>query len=383
MRPNLNLRDEMSKIGLVHFLPGLESFNRSLFVMDRQSSLHWRRRGFLGGALVAAGAAAGWLVRRFNGPEAQFRKSTTAPDGRFLYDVSEYETTDPALLLYTAADEFPTRFKTAKRLVDWPGRGIVVAGDQSLRLFAPDGSVLQQWTLDSTPHCLCVQGRDELLVGYADRFVVFDANGKQRFASPSFGKRTYLTSLAVHNDRLFAADAGNREVIILERESGEVIGRFGKKDTALGNPGFNVPSPYFALAVAPDETLRIVNPGMLRVETYTLAGRFVSSWGEPGMKIDRFCGCCNPVYFSMTSTGDFITSEKGLARINIYAADGSFQGAVAGPETLVTDKALAKAACNDCTVGAGFDVTSTEGGDVLALDPYRMVVRRFKPKSQS
>jgi hypothetical protein len=352
--------------------------------MSEQSTTQWRRRGFLGGALVAAGAAAGWLVRRFNGLDGQpFKQGTSALDARFSYDVSEFETTDPSLLLYVAAGEFSTGLKQAKRLVNWPGHGLVVSGDESLRLFDSAGTVAAEWPLEATSHCLFPLGQDQLFVGYADRYVVLDPKGTPRFESPALGRRTYLTSLAVHGDQLFAADAGNREVIICERATGRVVDRFGKKDAARGNPGFNVPSPYFALAVAPDGRLRVVNPGMLRVETYTRDGHFVSSWGEPGMKIDRFCGCCNPVYFAMTRSGDFITSEKGLARINVYGADGKFKGAVAGPETLVADKALAKAACTDCTVGAGFDVTIAENGDVLTLDPYRNVVRRFQPGSRS
>lgn len=353
-------------------------------MMSEESRTQWRRRSFLGGALVAAGAAAGWVVRRFNSLDGQpVRQGTVVLDSRFTYDVSEFETTDPALLLYVAAGEFATGMNEVKRLVNWPGHGLVVGGDASLRLFDIAGSVTAHWPLESPPHCLLVQGDEQLLVGHANRYVVMDDKGKKQFESPSLGRRTYLTSLAAHGDHLFLADAGNREVIVCDRDSGRVIERFGKKDASRGNPGFNVPSPYFALAVAPDETLRVVNPGMLRVETYTLDGHFVSAWGEPGMKIDRFCGCCNPVYFALTNSGDFITSEKGLARINVYGADGSFKGAVAGPETLVTDKALAKAACHDCTVGAGFDVTIAGNGDVLTLDPYRKVVRRFQPKRPS
>ncbi len=260
---------------------------------------------------------------------------------------------------------------------------MLVAGDRSLKFFDDAGAAREAWPLEQAPHCLHLIGSEELLVGYADRFAINDAAGRLQNQSPSLGNKTYLTSLAALGDRVFAADAGNREVIICDRATGEVRQRFGKKDAALGNPGFNVPSPYFALALAPDHQLRVVNPGLLRVETYTLDGRFVSAWGEPGMKIDRFCGCCNPVYFALTSTGEFITSEKGLARINLYTADGAFNGAVAGPETLVTDKELAKQACNDCTVGAGFDVAIAENGDVLTLDPYRKVVRRFRMKGQS
>jgi hypothetical protein len=189
--------------------------------------------------------------------------------------------------------------------------------------------------------------------------------------------------MAVHEGRLYLADAGNREVAVCDLPTGKVLHRFGRKDPSLNNPGFNVPSPYFALAVAGDGQLRVANPGLLRVETYTLDGRFVSAWGEPGMGIDRFCGCCNPVYFALTPTGDYITSEKGLARIKVHAADGSFQGVVAGPDLLVADKELARRACVDCTVGAGFDVAAASNGEILALDPYRQTVRRFRARGTS
>lgn len=341
------------------------------------------RRGFMGSALVAAGAAAGWMVRRFNGPETQYEPANTKLDDRFVYDVSEFEKTDPTLLLYEPAGEFATGLNQTKRLSVWPGRGILVSGDRALVLFDEDGKTLAKWSLDAPPHCLLPLSDQEVLVGFADRFGILDQNGKPLFQSPSLGRRTYLTSLARHGDKLFAADAGNREVVICERSTGKVLERFGKKDPTRGNPGFNVPSPYFALAIAPDEKLRVVNPGFLRVETYSLDGHFESAWGEPGMRIDRFCGCCNPVYFALTPNGNFITSEKGLARINVYAADGSFKGAVAGPDTLVTDKELAKQACVDCTVGTGFDVAIAENGDVLALDPFRQMVRRFRPKTVS
>jgi hypothetical protein len=157
--------------------------------------------------------------------------------------------------------------------------------------------------------------------------------------------------------------------------------RFGKKDSTRNNPGFAVPSPYFDLALGKDGKLRVANPGRLRMETYTLDGRFESSWGTAGLTIDRFCGCCNPVYFTLRPDGGFITSEKGLTRVNLYDASGVFEGAVAGPEVLVDDKELAKRACADCQVGAGFDVAMDSEGRVLVLDPFRKAVRIFRPKA--
>jgi len=351
--------------------------------MSAKKAGQWRRRGFLGGALVGAGAAAGWAVTRLVDPQARTHRAPTKLDDRFVYDISEFEETPANLLLFEPAGEFSTGLDQVKRIAFWEGQGIAVSGDNSLAVFAVDGAKLKQWRVEATAYCLLPLGKDSLLLGYSNRYVILDGNGKEQFQSPDLGHATYLTSAAAYQDRLFLADAGNREVLICDRKSGEVLERFGKKDSARGNPGFNIPSPYFALAVASDAKLRVANTGRLRVETYTLDGRFVSSWGEPGMKIDRFCGCCNPAYFTLTSAGDFITSEKGLARINVYAADGRFKGAVAGPNILVTDKELAKRACTDCTVGAGFDVTLTTDRDVLALDPYRKVVRRFRPKNLS
>lgn len=351
--------------------------------MSTTKTGQWRRRGFLGGALVAAGAAAGWVVTKLVDPQARVNRTPTKLDDRFVYDISEFEETPANLLLFDPAGDFSTGLAEAKRVAFWEGHGIAVSGDNSLTFFGADGAKLKQWPVEATGYCLLPLEKDSLLVGYADRFAILDGNGKAQFQSPNLGRRTYLTCAAACQDRFYLADAGNREVLICDRKSGQVLERFGKKDADRGNPGFNIPSPYFALAVAADGKLRVANTGRLRVETYTLDGRFVSSWGEPGMKIDRFCGCCNPAYFVLTPAGDFITSEKGLARINVYAAAGRFKGAVAGPNMLVTDKELAKRACTDCTVGAGFDVTLDANGDVLTLDPYRKIVRRFRAKNVS
>lgn len=351
--------------------------------MSAKKAVRWQRRGFLGGALVAAGAAAGWVVTRLADPQPGVNPTPTKLEDRFVYDISEFEETAANLLLFEPAGEVSTGLDYVKRLAFWEGQGIAISSDNSLTVFATDGTKLKQWRVDATPYCLLPLGKDSILVGFSNRYAILDGDGKVRFQSPHLGRGTYLTSAAAYQDHLFLADAGNREVIICDRKSGEALKRFGKKDPDRGNPGFNIPSPYFALAVALDGQLRVANTGLLRVETYTLDGRFVSSWGEPGMKIDRFCGCCNPVYLALTGSGDFITSEKGLARINLYAADGSFKGAVAGHKMLVTDKELAKRACTDCTVGAGFDVALADNGDVLALDPYRKVIRRFRPKNLS
>lgn len=339
------------------------------------------RRGLIGAGLVGLGTVGGWLARKFQGPSQVRKPVPTSLDSRFVYDVSEFETTKPELLLYQPGEHLPTGFQRAKRIETTPGGGYFVAGDRAIKQFNDAGIPQGEISLPAAPHCLLVSGDDELIVGFAKEFAVYDFDGTEKWRSAKLPERTYLTSVAATPDALYLTDGGNREVLICDRKSGAVSSQFGKKDDAKNNPGFAVPSPYFDIAVASDGKLRVVNPGRLRVETYTLDGRFESAWGAPGLKIDKFCGCCNPVYFTLMEDGGFITSEKGLARVNIYGPDGKFRGAVAGPETLVDDKELAKRACNDCSVGAGFDVTIAADGRVLVLDPFRMAVRTFRIKN--
>lgn len=338
------------------------------------------RRGFLGAALVSAGAAMGGLMRKFMQPSAPRKRVTPSPsDSRFVYDVSEFETTDPKHLLYRPVGEFETGFKRVKRIEAVSENKLLVAGDREVKLFNPSGSEEMSIDFSRPPHCIHAASEDEWFIGLGNHFEVYDSSGTQKWGSKRLGENSYLTGLATHEDRIYVADAGSREVLICDRQTGAIIDHFGKRDASRNNPGFAIPSPYFDIVVGKGERLYISNPGRTRIETYSLDGRFESAWGEPGMRIDRFCGCCNPVYFTMTPEGDYVTSEKGLARINVYSPKGEFIGAVAGPETLVEDKALAKKACQDCSVGAGFDVALGLDGRILALDPFRNVVRSFAP----
>jgi hypothetical protein len=337
------------------------------------------RRGFVGGVLVALGAIGGTLVRAFQSPSAIRKPRPTTKTSSFVYDVSEWEVTDRSLLLYEPEREFETGFKRSKRIAVH-GDKVFIAGDRSIKVFSSSGSMESEIKLSRPPHCLHITQEKELFVGLGNYFEVYNFAGERQLKSPRpKGDSTFLTAIAVHEDTVYLADGGMREVVLCDRKTGVEKGRFGKKDEGLNNPGIVVPSPYFDLMVSGVGEICLANTGRLRMETYSLDGRFKATWGGPGMAVDKFCGCCNPVYFTLAPNGDTITSEKGLARINVYGPDGKFKGAVAGPDMLVEDKALAKQACNDCSVGAGFDIAIDGSGRILALDPFRMVVRVFKP----
>lgn len=301
------------------------------------------RREFLTAGL--AGILTPWIARAEKPPL----------DARFTYDVSAYMKTDPSLLLYTETNQFPTGFREPKCLAV-NGDSILVGGDKSLKTFDNTGKLLRSRELPSLPHAVTPTG----LVAFKDRLE----------GGESFGDRAHLTAVTQTGDDIYVADAGNRQVLRCN-PTGKILSRI---------KGFAVPSPYFDLHIGPDGLLWVVNPGKHRVEAYNPDGSLELSWGETGMSIETFCGCCNPVYLARLPDGRFVTSEKGLNRIKIHDAKGRFLGVVAGVEHLVKDLELAKKACANCQIGFGFPVACDSAGRVLALDPATRNIRIFTPK---
>ena len=312
---------------------------------------------------------------------ALVRLDTTGETGsglgnEFVYDLKELGKTDPNLILYEeSAQAIGTGFKVSRGIaVDSQGR-IYVAGDKAIHVLAASSLQLNDIKLPDAPRCLTVGSSGKIYVGMKDHVEVYDEQGKRLATWPSLGDDAVLTSIAVSENDVFVADAGNR-IVIRYDAGGNVINHVGRKDTARNIPGFVIPSPYFDLAVGGDGLLRVVNPGRHRIEAYTFDGDLEFWWGRFSTAVEGFCGCCNPVNFAILGDGSFVTSEKGLTRVKIYDAEGAFVGVVAGPERLTGG---ASAICElpaECQAG-GFDVAVDAAGRVLVLDTLKNVVRIF------
>ena len=342
-----------------------------------------RRRFFSGSAiglgLLSVGGLAGWLTGRRNSDPSGVKVNRPPLDQRFTYDVSRFAQTDPSLLRYAEGASIPTGFSDPSCLaVGWNDR-LFLGGDQSIKVLGPDGKLQLTVALSARPQALAPTSDGRLLIVLPDRLEVWDQSGRQLMRGEPLGERVYLTSVAEGGGRIFAADAGNREIICCDDQGG-VISRFGRIGAKEGTPGFVVPSPYFDLFFGADGLLWVTNTGRHRLEAYTPEGKFERSWGIAAMAVEGFCGCCNPVHFTRLPDGRFVTSEKGLNRIKLYDAQGIFSGVVAGPETLVKDLELARKACANCHIGFGFDVACDSKERVFALDPATREVRLFTPK---
>ena len=326
-------------------------------------------------ALVVA-AFAMWMVDRSG------RNGNGLPED-FAYQIDEYKAIDPSLVSYRDTLVFSSKMKKAKAVAVGLGDEICVAGDVGVRVFDLAGKELRSIELEAPPSCLAVAPtghalEGSLLLGTGDHIEIYDGTGKRTAAWPSLGKRAVLTSIAIAEEDVFVADAGQSRIHRLNLD-GEVAGVIGDHDAKGNQAAFAVPSPFFDVAIHPDGWLRVVNPGALRVEAFSFDGNLELFWGKASADIEGFFGCCNPANMAILPDGRFITAEKGLIRVKVYSADGQFESVVAGPDVFGASAATANESLSDHEYTA-VDVDVDSAGRVIVLDLTTGRVHVFEPK---
>lgn len=302
---------------------------------------------------------------------------TDAKTNPWAYDDSSFRRTDPKLIQYAETRRFSSVRPTPRCLAFAKDEQLLIGAGKFVTRYSTDGTQLGEIKL--TDEVRCVKQADDglIYVGRRERVEVYDLHGELRKAWEKPPGKPYFTGLAVNDDDVFVADAGNRVVLRYNR-IGKLNRRIGVKDKNKNIPGFIVPSPFFDVEIAGDGLLRVTNPGRHRIETYTPDGDFEGCWGQPGAAIENFCGCCNPVNLAVLSDGRMVTVEKGIPRVKVYSAEGVFESVVAGAESFIENAA----ACGpqDCTVG-GLDAVTDKQGRVYVLDLVDATVRVLEPKA--
>ena len=328
------------------------------------------RRAFFGQSAGALAALSAIASQRTQGAE----KTTSNP---FAYDISRLQKTDPKLIAYEETARWKAPHPEARRMAIAHDDTLYICSGNYVTAMNKSGERGPEIALAEPPRCVAVAKDDPIFIGLRDHVEVFDAKGTRRATWDSPGKKPWFTSLAVTENEVFAADAGNR-VILRYDKSGKLVRRIGEKNTERNIPGFIIPSPFFDVEIARDGLLRVNNPGRHRVESYTADGDFEGSWGTVSMGITGFCGCCNPINLALLADGRFVTCEKGLPRVKIYSATGEFESVVAGVETFVENgKACGP---SDCTAG-GLDAVVDSRGRIYILDFVTGDVRVMKRKA--
>jgi sugar lactone lactonase YvrE len=241
--------------------------------------------------------------------------------------------------------------------VDVEGR-IYVGGLREVAVLGADGKLIGKFAVEKLVTCLAVDEDGSVLVGMGDRIEVCDREGVRAAQWVVPGTNAILTSLALDEDGVYAADAGQHCVWRLDRR-GKVVGVIRRTGGE-----FVIPSPYFDMAIGTGDGVWVVDPGRHEVVNYAPDGTVRTSWGRSGSEADAFCGCCNPIHIALLADGSFVTAEKGIPRVKRMSASGELIGMIAGPDAFVGGTRVA-------------DVAVDGKGRVLVLDPLLKVIRVF------
>ena len=324
--------------------------------------LNLKKDQILTGTILAV-SLAGILFFGYRAVRDNAKKEQKNP---FAYDIQSYEASGAELVHYSEVDRIPITLPMVSGIAVGPDDGIYVSGNDSVLVFDNDGTSRFSFHTEAPARCLAVDKNRAVYLGMGDHVEVYDRKGVKQARWESLGEQAIITSIAVAKTGVFIADAGNKIVWKFD-SSGSRLQRIGDKDEAKDIPGFIIPSPYFDVAVDPDGFLWAANTGRHSLENYSVDGNFRSSWGEYGMEIQGFSGCCNPSHFVILEDGSFVTSEKGLPRVKVYNRIGYLVSVVAPTETFI-----------EGTVGLDLAVDSAQ--KIYVLDPIQKLVRIFVKK---
>lgn len=281
----------------------------------------------------------------------------------YEYNIEEYRDSGSELNQYIETLTIPVELESLYGLAVGPDDQIYISGDKKVLVLNPDGSFDSEINLKAPAGCITVDVNGDIYLGETDRIEVYDRNGRLKADWGIFPGDAILTSIALSEEFVFIADAGNLVVWKCDK-SGSRLLRIGDRDDDRDIPGFVIPSPYFDVVVDSDGFLWAANTGRHSLENYTLQGDFRTSWGESSMEVEGFAGCCNPSHFLILEDGRFVTSEKGIARVKVYNRLGEFVFLVAGPDRF-----------KEGTVG--LDLAKDSAERLFVLDPTQKSIRIF------
>jgi len=287
----------------------------------------------------------------------------------FEYNIEYFKQSDTTLHHYVQSSQIEINMSQLYGLAIGPHDYLYVSGDHNIYIFDQNGSIHTKLECNAPVRTLYIDKNKDIFAAKSDHIEIYDNVGSQIARWDTLGQKALITSLTVGEEYVFVADAGNHIVWKFNRK-GDLLGKIGEKDETRDIPGFIIPSPYFDLAIDPDGYLWVVNPGRHSLENYTNDGDLRSSWGNPSITMEGFCGCCNPTHIAFLNDGSFVTSEKGIARVKVYNRVGNLVSVVALPEQFIEGT-------------EGLDLAVDSRNQIYVLDPKQKTIRIYRKKLQS
>jgi hypothetical protein len=167
---------------------------------------------------------------------------------------------------------------------------------------------------------------DNIYLLYPTRIDFYSFNGQKKGEWEACSDNSDYYAITTTQDYVFVTDAENKHIVQIDKQ-GRLV-RFIKSPE-----GFIIPSHSFDI-ININDTIYCSNSGRHKIESYTLTGEFIASFGKSGAQAGSFAGCCNPAYLAKTSNGNILTSEKGNPRISCYGKNGKFRTILFDSHTL-------------------------------------------------
>lgn len=158
---------------------------------------------------------------------------------------------------------------------------------------------------------------DDIYILYSSLIEVYNKEGVRTRMWEACSDLSDYCSFCLAGGFVFVTDAENKNICKYTKE-----GNFARFIQSPG--GFIIPSYSFDIEARGD-TLYCVNSGRHKIETYTLGGDYIASFGKAGAEAGSFAGCCNPAYITLTPGGDILASEKGVPRVSSFRRDGTLK----------------------------------------------------------
>lgn len=242
------------------------------------------------------------------------------------YDLSKDRPVAETTIIAESAEVYESNWSVIERLeipfghlksVGLGENAIVVGGENFLAAYdKKDLSVLWNITTEKEIKALSIFD-DVIYASNGEIIMLYTIEGTFIEEWGPYDDESFITSISSNKDFVAFADARNRIIFVVNRE--------GALKHFFGQPGnqFLVPSPYFDVSFLEDGTLGVANPGKRRIEYRTVNGEIISVFGEEGVGLEEFCGCCNPSHFAFMPDGRIVTAEKGINRMKMLDQNGN------------------------------------------------------------
>lgn len=261
--------------------------------------------------------------------------------------------------------EAASDFRRELRAVACDGDGNwLLAGDQEVKTFTPDGTLVARCPTSRPGWSLTVDGAGRVWVGEPGRIEIFSRDGALEDTWHDEELFRLVTALAVSPEEVFVADVGSRWIHRFDstRRLRNHIGDRHRKG------GFHIPNGVLDFARDEDGTLVVANPGMHRVERYQADGTSSGFFGRFGQHDPAaFPGCCNPTNLALGPGGEIVVSEKAGPRVKVYDRDGELIDVVA-------DSRHFDAACKN------LDLAVDRQGSIGVADTVTLSLAIFEPQ---